>query len=224
MARNLKSLRKQFIANADQALGLVRDAEEMYLGTPAGASIAYTPLHYSRIEYLYELAFIRIFIEWEVFLEETVLRCLVGVPTKRGKPTLKATKWLPSGKKFYKTLEDAKGAIFTDKYKAGYILWGNVDTALTVLGIHFNSIRHAQVLTASKRRLRHFCTVRNRIAHGTSNQKLKFNDATRALARKEYKGAKPGRFLRDWHKRTSGEIRWVHSIAKFLKSLARSIC
>ena len=140
MPHKLTRFAKRFGDEAAQAIALVHEAEEMCLPDPSGQEIAYIPIHYTRIEYIYELAFLRIFMGWEIFLEDTILRCLLGFHTRTGKPTL-----IP-GKKFLKTIKAAKMEIFTGKHKGGYVLWGNVDLALKVITKHIDNGRHEYVM------------------------------------------------------------------------------
>ena len=133
MPKKLTIFAQHFAAAADQAVRLVREAEEMCLPDSSGVVVEYFPIQDTHIDYLYELAFLRVFMEWEVFLEETILRCLQGHHTRNGKPVL-----LP-GKTFAKTLKSAKKKLFVGKYKGGYILWGNVDTAMKVIKGHLDN-------------------------------------------------------------------------------------
>jgi len=56
MPRTLTTLVERFASEANQALEFVQDAEEMCLPKVHEGDIVHTPLHYTRIEYLYELS------------------------------------------------------------------------------------------------------------------------------------------------------------------------
>src|SRR4051812_31596714 len=107
MPRTLKTFYDRFAHEVNEAVGFVQDAEEMCLPTQDGSGFPYVRLNTRRIEYLYELAFLRMYMGWEVFLEDTVLRCLLGFHTKDGKPSL------VGGLPFCKNLDEAKGRLFS---------------------------------------------------------------------------------------------------------------
>jgi hypothetical protein len=66
----------QFRQRVSEALALAR-AGDMAAATPLGAPLR-SEWHVARVELLYELAYLRIFVEWELFLEQTFLRYLCG--------------------------------------------------------------------------------------------------------------------------------------------------
>jgi hypothetical protein len=66
----------QFRQRVSEALSLAQ-AGDLAAATPLGAPLR-SEWHIARVELLYELAYLRIFVEWELFLEQTFLRYLCG--------------------------------------------------------------------------------------------------------------------------------------------------
>ena len=76
------------------------------------------------------------------------------------------------------------------------------------------------VIASNLSRLEQFAAIRHRIAHAQEHARIQFDLATMSLAAKRYKGARPGRFLRDWE---SPSRRWLDAIADELKYLSVQI-
>lgn len=82
-ARNMPPLGAVFARQCDLALNLARAGEIARAASPPG-SIAYQQLYPARLETLYEAAYLRVFISWELFLEESFLRFLCGYSSPTG--------------------------------------------------------------------------------------------------------------------------------------------
>src|SRR5260221_12742426 len=76
MPRTMPPLAVQFRQRVSEALALAR-AGDLAAAAPLGAPLR-SEWHVARVELLYELAYLRIFVEWELFLEQTFLRYLCG--------------------------------------------------------------------------------------------------------------------------------------------------
>lgn len=212
MPRMMAKCELAFAREVDQAVDLARAAERAHL---KGIDGSYRPLHHTRIEYLYELAYLRIFISWEVFLEASFLRYLCGLHSHRHGAQVMA-----GGQPYHKTIDDAENAMLGNWH---YFLWANTDKVLAMVKKHLDKGRHQTIIAAARGRLDNYAAIRHRVAHGQSDAILKFDNAAMALAGRRNFGSKAGRFLRAFNTSVSPPLRWIESIARVLKSLASAI-
>jgi hypothetical protein len=203
-----------FAKEVDGSISLVQRAELFHL---QDSSNSFRMIHHTQVEYIYELAFLRIFIAWESFLEASFLRYLCGMHSRTNGPAV-----LVGGVPYYKSLQDAEAAMLTYPY-TNYVLWGSSHHALKVATKHLVNSPHEVIISSARTRLENYCAIRNRIAHGQKDACAKFDLAAWALASKTYSGSRAGRFLRDRNRVSTREIRWIVEIATTLKALATSI-
>jgi hypothetical protein len=192
---------------------VVHSLELAEAGEFAALSSARPEWHTARIEYLYELAFLRLFIEWEIFLEQTFLRYLCGYRSIHGL-------YAPTSGSYCTSITAAQGLIFG---RNGFALWHNPTTVISRSRQHLNFCPHEIIIGSSAARLENFAAVRHRIAHGQDDAKQKFNSATMALCGRRYRGGRPGRFLRDWDRSVAPNRRWLDTIGQEVVGLARQI-
>ena len=81
MPRAMPALAKHFQTACDTACRLAVAGE---LVRASGGVVARQEFTLPRLEYLYEIAFLRIFIAWEFFLEESFLRYMCGFHNSKG--------------------------------------------------------------------------------------------------------------------------------------------
>lgn len=191
----------------DEALELVRAGEVARTATlPAVAREFYV----SRLELLYEFAFLRMFVAWEVFLEDTFFRYLCGYVSRYGQATLTAGS-------HFRTLTAAQRAVLQNR---DYVLWHNPTRVVQRSASFIRQGRHEIVIASSGARLEAMAAIRHRIAHGHPDAQAKFDGATMALAGKRYRASRPGRFLRDWCAATMPPTRWLRVLGDELRNLA----
>src|SRR2546427_472886 len=87
MARRMPQLQALFATETDRALGLAEAGERIRAVSHSG-SVGRTELSISRLEAMYEMAFLRIFLLWEDFLEQSFLRYLCGYASSTGVASL----------------------------------------------------------------------------------------------------------------------------------------
>jgi hypothetical protein len=87
MPRAMPPLAAQFAQQVDKALLIAEIGERIRISSPRG-SVAWRELHPARLEVLYEMAYLRIFMLWESYLEESFLRYLCGYSTTVGLASL----------------------------------------------------------------------------------------------------------------------------------------
>lgn len=138
-----------------------------------------------QVEIIAELAFLRIFIAWENFLEESFIRYLVGGKAPSGY----------SPRRFVNppNMKIAMKIISGDR---DYIKWNSAGEIIARSRIYFKDGEpYKTALEAATTDLDEVNTIRNRIAHKSNNTKNKFNDFIRRKFGHGKRGMTPGRFL-----------------------------
>lgn len=164
---------------------------------------------------MYELAYLRIFAAWEVFLEESFLRLMCGFEsTGRTHPT---TRPAP------KTINDARLAVLGDK---SFKPWHDPTivarrTAIFFAGEPPVNVPHYSVISSATVLIKDFSEIRHHIAHLTDDTCTKYHAATMRLCGARF-GRRAGRFLRAEHvdSATGLRSRWLDRICMDLKALA----
>jgi hypothetical protein len=211
MPRIMPRLDRVFDAEADRAVALARAGEAIRLSALPG-TLAYRELHWGRVEDLYELACLRVFIRWEMLLEESFIRYMCGYQSRKGQMIMSG------GVPYYRTLGDAMAAMVGPPPKT-YALWYKPAQVIARARKHFTGGVHEAVIAAAKPELDAFAAIRNRVAHGQEDAKSKFDTATMDLNGKRYAESRAGRFLREWDTGVFPNVRWLDSIAAKLKDL-----
>lgn len=208
MNREVASLADQFGAEVRKALGLIEATEKVRSSNPS-AQVKHEFSIY-RIELIYELAYLRIFVFWEQFLEESLIRYLCGYSNANGRQLL-------SSGSYDRRIEDARNRI-----KAGrtFLLWHDPQGVVNRVRGYIAGGIHETVINSNLPDLQHFANIRHRIAHLQEDARLKFDRSSMSLCGKRFRGARPGRLLR--HKFSSTE-RWVEKIGLDLLHLAKQI-
>jgi hypothetical protein len=166
-----------------------------------------------RIEFLYELSYLRMFVEWERFLEETFLRYLCGYVSTHGACQ-------PATGQHFNKLGVAEAAVLGGR---PYALWHNPNTVITRSRNFFVNGFHEVVIASNVARLDHFAAIRHRVVHDQYDAKQSFDLATMNLVGRRYRASRPGRFLRDWDQSGVPTRRWLDTIGTEIAQLARQI-
>jgi hypothetical protein len=210
----MPSLAQRFATDVDRAVGIARAGELAWLDAKP-ASVTRRELRGARIDVLYEMAYLRLFVGWEIFLEETFLRMMCGWSSPLYTPAL-VSPHRPFG-----TISSARSALYGGK---DYLLWHNPGVVSKRCNKWFQNGIHAQVIASSEARLEWFAAVRHRIAHGSDQVKREMNTASTGLAGRRYPGASAGRFLRSWREAEPlQQERWLRAIADELSRLAHQM-
>jgi hypothetical protein len=211
MPRTMPPLGVRFSREVNRALSLARAGELVRATSPSG-SVAVREFSQSRLEALYEMAYLRVFMLWETFLEQSFLRYICGFAASAGPQSL------TGGTR--RTLFDAEQAVLRGH---DYVSWANPGSVEARCRHFIKYGLHEQIVSSNRSRLEWFASVRHRVAHPSAYAKGQFDTATMGLAGRRYRGSSPGRFLRD---RTPGlphRERWIREIGDELTSLARQI-
>ena len=214
MPREMPALSSQFADAAATALALAEAGELVRQGAPRG-SVAFRELKPSRLEALHEMAFLRVFVEWENFLEASFLRTLCGYVSPLYTPAF------TPGSARQPTLAAAELALLAGNQ---YLLWHNPVTTVSRAKKWFIGAPHELVILSNLARLEWFAWVRHAVAHRSDDSKRKLDLATGNLAGRRYAGSSAGRFLRDWDPQSHPQTRWLHSITAELVALSGQIC
>jgi hypothetical protein len=133
----------------------------------------YEPLrqhwHVSRVEILYEIAYLRMFVEWELFLEAALLRYVCGYASASGVA-------LPAaGATLFTSLKAAESDLLSGK---AYLLWHNVTGVIARCQRYLSGSLYESVLATNRSRLEQYAYIRHRITHGQTDARAKFDSAT----------------------------------------------
>jgi hypothetical protein len=214
MPRGMPPLGDGFRSEIKAALALAAAAELAMTGSPRRSALR-KEWHVSRVEMLYELAYLRLFIEWEGFLEQTLYRYMCGYNSSCHNPTPS----LDLGR-FCVSVERAETIILNGR---PYALWHNPKVITDRAKRWLSACPHETVIASYQADLENYAAVRHRIAHGQDDAKAKFDSATMTLVGRRYRGARPGRFLRDWDTSATPQVRWLESLGSALSNLAAQI-
>lgn len=184
MPRQIPRFDTRLLRQSQLAIGIVKAGEIVRsLGTPTLRHEWKMP----RLEALYELAFLRVFVAWEMCLEDVFYRTLCGYASSAGQDTLVAGTYYPS-------LAAAKIAV---QGSWPFLLWSNPAKVIPRCQTHITSGRQEAAIASHQARLTHFASVRHRIVHGQEHAKQNFDNATLAISGRTYPASRPGKFLRD---------------------------
>ena len=210
MARAMPRLGTHFTAGVARSLNLAAAGETARSDSPP-TSAAYRALSPTRLEALYEMAYLRVFIEWETFLEETLWRVMCGyqlpIPQNLTRPP-------------FPTLAAAEAEILAGQ---PYVSWWAPRKVATRAGRYVHLGVHEAVLLSNAVRLEWFGSIRHRVAHGTDQSLVNFRSATLGLAGYRVINGSAGAFLRSWDTSSRPRQRWLNTLGNELCSLALSI-
>lgn len=140
-----------------------------------------------KVEIIAELAFLRIFMAWENFLEESFIRYAIGAES-------------PSGYKPTKLVNPQNMAHALNLICSGrdYVSWNSASEVVSRSDIFFKDGEpYKNILEGVAGNLNDMNTIRNGIAHKSPISRKKFHDFVRIRTRFGHgiRGITPGRFL-----------------------------
>lgn len=213
MPRQLPPLAQQFSDRVSDALALA-EVGEVARAESSRSSRTRALLHFSRVESLYELAFLKIFVSWEAFLEDAFLRLLCGYSASAGQEPLKP------GERYRATLAAAEHDVLNGR---AYVLWHNPSHVIDRSKRFFSSGNLEMTVASHSARIEAMANVRHRIVHSQADSVTKFHSATLLFAGVRYGGARVGRFLRDWVPGVHPRETWLAHLAQELEGIAKQI-
>lgn len=165
-----------------------------------------------RIEHYYELAFLRIFLAWEVFIEQSFYRYICGY-TFHGLISVPKSCFL----------KDPSVAEISLLSGRSYILWHDPDVICSRVTKYLVNSNFESVILSFKAQLSSYSVIRHRIAHNQIDAIKKFNTVTLALAGRTYPTSSAGKYLRDFVPGKPFPKRWINEIADSLVSVSYQI-
>lgn len=181
--RSLNTVRKNFIRNLNDSRRLAADA---YLWSAPANGAGVPLISRQRLESLTELAFLRAFLAWEAFLEESFILYLAGANPPRGRP--------PRRFAFPPNQQTAMEWVVPEGSR--YASWTNAALVIRRSERYFHTGNpFAPVLKSNQSVLEDARILRNAIAHDSISTRQKFETLVR-----RHLGALPpnttvGRFL-----------------------------
>lgn len=208
MPHYVTHLAGRFHLEVTKALELIDAAENVRASNPDVQ--ARRDFSIPRLELIYELAYLRVFVFWEQFLEESLVRYLCGYMNAHGRQVLTAGS-------YERRIEDARNRLLGSN---NYILWHNPQTVINRARGYVASGLHETIVQSNLVDLQHFANIRHRIAHEQADARRKFDTASMSLCGRRFQGARPGKLLRQKYSPTS---RWIEKIGNDLHNLAKQI-
>jgi hypothetical protein len=179
-----------------------------------------------KLEFLYELAFLRLFSAWESALESIFLRSLCGYASTAGPETLIIGSHHP-------TLYAAETAVLASESRPGltrtYLLWHSTSTIIARCQRHLVARAAGTppiqqgIIASNQARLDSWAAVRHRIVHNQSDSKAKFDRASLMFSGVTYPHSRPGKFLRDVNATRTPPIKWLDTAIQELTGLTRQM-
>ena len=168
-------------------------------------------LHQPQVDLIFGLAFLKIFIAWEQFLEDTFARYMCGASSLSGnKPTRNETA---------RYLDRALSIIYGGQPYAG---WASVDIVVERANRFFDKGEpYTTPLQSAAAELNSMRKVRNHIVHHSKKSREDFNKLLVGVYGFRPQGMSAGRFLRQ-RVGINGEQR-IQEYAKTLESLSNMI-
>jgi hypothetical protein len=168
----------------------------------------------TRLEALYELAYLRLFAAWETYLEAIFYRSLCGFTSSAGQEQLIRGA-------YFSSIAAAEADVLGGN---AYALWHNpqrvIDRCKRYIksGVGCPCVQEVTI-TSNLTRLEHLAATRHRIVHDQKDAKNKFDLATLHIAGRTYLASRPGKFLRDYDTSKSPQQRWLEVAVTELSSL-----
>jgi hypothetical protein len=213
MARVMPPLHQELQTRIATAVSLAEIGEVAKAEARRGSE-TWRNLKPPRLEALYEMAYLRVFLAWESYLADAFWRYLCGYTSQFGQATR------IGNAAFLASVEKAERAVLGTQ---DYVLWHNPDHIIKRTNKFFSSSTIGATVASFKADLSHMAAIRHRIAHSQSDARSKFDAATKALAGRRYRGSSAGAFLRDWVSGASTPTRWLSRLASDITSVAAQI-
>ncbi len=159
-----------------------------------------------------ELAYLRICMGWETFIETTFTNCITSRPAVPHGGTLVEAP--------FRHERAALNALLNGR---DFVSWSNIEISIQVFKRFVDGGVHERVLSSNMARLRAFFDIRHRIAHRSNYSQDKFERATMELCGKRYKTAGAAEFLLEADRSFYLPQDWFATISQELVLLAKQI-
>jgi hypothetical protein len=174
---NLKAIKTDFLLKVDESLKFIQKIN-------SAVQKKRVSLDNLEISTLYEVSFLKIFTEWERFLENSFIGYLMGKSTKKLKPKM-ITKRM-SVDKAYDLIKGTKQ----------YPDWTKVEDILTLASLFFITLNpYDSILRTTHKELSQIKIIRNAITHISKNSTESFRKLVRSELASYNINISPGEFL-----------------------------
>jgi hypothetical protein len=194
MPRQMPRFDLQLSVVAQTAIAIAKAGELAHAAADSAVRKEWTV---TKLESLYELAYLRVFAAWESCLEGIFYRSLC----------------------YYSSLHAAETAIAGTRY----LLWHNPTKVIQRCRRHIRAGRQENTINSNLTRLEHLSYARHRVVHDQADAKQKFDTATISIVGRTYPASRPGKFLRDWDTSSPTPRRWLDTLAQELTVLVRQM-
>ena len=143
------------------------------------------PILLKNINLISELVFLKIFISWETFLEQTFIRYMCGGVTSSG--------YYPDRYVKPKKIDHAMNILLQNKEYLDWTRWNEVKT--WAKNFFKNGEPYEPAILGSEVKLNEMKTIRNRIAHHSEASTRKFHTLVRNKLGNVPRGITPGKLL-----------------------------
>ena len=212
MPRYLPNLSREFKVEIDKAVFFVRELETASVVLKVGGNVS-ARIEASSLELAYELAYLRIFVAWETFLEQVFLRLMCGY-VRRGS----VQEPLIAGTDYCRTILIAERRLLGSRQ---FVPWHNPNSVLRTVRQFFLNGGFELVISSAQSELNKYAAIRHRVAHAQDHARKEFDRVSMSLTSRRYKASRPGRLLRDNFQDGGQPIRWLVKISYELLGLAR---
>ena len=166
--RRLRTVLAEFLRNLQECRHLAADA---YLWSAPGAHGRRPYITAKRRDSMTEMAFLRAFLGWELFLEESFVLYLSGRRPPRGRPPYRFT--------FAPNIETARNWVIPEGRR--YAKWNVAGYVASRAERHFRDGKpFAPVLRSNQNTLERARFIRNAVAHDSASAYDKFEEVARA--------------------------------------------
>jgi hypothetical protein len=211
MPKQMPRFDLRLAAVAQTATGITKAGEFARSSTQISVQKEWT---ITRLEALYELAYLRVFAAWENCLEAIFYRSLCGFQLTTGRAVLLA------GRPYFSSIAAAEGAVMGTRQ---YLLWHNPNHIVSRCQGFISAGIEERIINSNIARLQYLAHTRHRIVHDQADAKRNFDAATRNLVGHTYPASRPGKFLRDWDTSVTPAQRWLETITSELTGLTRQM-
>jgi len=198
----LSHLRQDFDRRILLSMKLVSDVETL-------------PIHRRQIEAVAEAAFLRMFMSWEGFLEESFLRYLIGAKAPCG--------YCPRRLVSVTKIETARSLVCANR-TVGYVRWNVAAEVRNRAKTYFiDGEPYWGALASTTSEINEMNIVRNRITHDSHIAQERFGELITDAYGYRIKGMTPGRFLLSPMKGLSKSMRNLNRYATILQGASARI-
>lgn len=205
---DLGNARRLFEKKVDESEQIVSSVEALWQTAPLGSNVR-KQLTEGQLSALYEMAFLSLFGHWENFIEDCLVRMLVGQGCASYRPLL------VSGPKASSLASARAQVLGTQKF----LLWYDPGKSADRIARRVSGSPLESALRASLANIENMAAVRHAIAHQSEDAFTSFRDASRTMTGVEY--LKPGELLRAQdHSDPLNPTRWLRRLTTDLRTLA----